>query len=112
MRAFLHAEGLHLKDTTTHIHIPERAFLRNGHDENADRIITQTERMLPFVISRQISVDKMLDTCGKQFATAIKEYMGKTQEKHPFTVEKTGKTTPLTGESGGLVDSITYEIEG
>ena len=29
MRAFLHREGLHLKDSTTHIHIPERAFLRN-----------------------------------------------------------------------------------
>ena len=33
MRAFLHSQGLHLKESTTHIHIPERSFLRSGHDK-------------------------------------------------------------------------------
>lgn len=112
MRAYLHREGLHLKDSTTVIKIPERAFLRNGHDQNADRIITQTERMLSLVISGKISVDKMLDECGKQFATAIKEYMSQTDANHPFTIERKGTSTPLTGTTGGLVNSITWEIEG
>ena len=39
MRKYLAATGLHLKPTTTHITIPERAFLRNGYDENKDDVI-------------------------------------------------------------------------
>lgn len=112
MRAFLHHEGLHLKANTTVIKIPERAFLRNGYDKNADRIITQTERAISLVVSGKWSVDKMLEQCGKQFATAIKEYMGQTKANHPFTIERKGTGTPLTGTTGALVESIDYEIEG
>lgn len=39
MRAFLHAQGFHLKDSTKYIRIPERSFLRNGHDENTDKVM-------------------------------------------------------------------------
>jgi hypothetical protein len=112
MRAFLHREGLHLSENTTVIKIPERAFLRNGHDENAERIITQTERMISLVVSGKISVDKMLDECGKQFATAIKDYASTTQANHPFTVERKGSSTPLTGSTGALINSITWKVEG
>lgn len=111
MRAYLHAQGLHLKDSTTVIKIPERAFLRNGHDENAERIITQTERMISMVVSGKKSVDDMLNECGRQFATAIKEYMGQTEANHPFTIEQKGSSTPLTGSTGALVESIDWEVE-
>lgn len=111
MRAWLHYNGLHVKESTTHIKIPERAFLRNGHDENADRIITQTERLISLVLSGKLSPDAMLDECGRQFATAIKEYMSHTQANHPFTVDRKGSSTPLTGTTGGLVESITWEVE-
>lgn len=112
MRVWLHANGLHVKDSTTHITIPERAFLRNGYDENIDRIMTQIHRTLPIVLSGKMSVDDMLDKFGAMLATAIKEYMGKTEPNHPFTIERKGSSTPLTGTSGGLVESIQYEIEG
>lgn len=111
MRAYLHTQGLHLKDSTTHIKIPERAFLRNGHDENAERIIKQTERLIPLVTSGKMSVDNILDECGRQFVTAIKEYMGQTKANHPFTIEQKGTSTPLTGTTGGLVNSIDWEVE-
>lgn len=111
MRAYLHAQGLHLKDDTKVIKIPERAFLRNGHDENADRIITQTERMISMVVAGKKSVDDMLNECGRQFATAIKEYMGETKANHPFTIEQKGSSTPLTGATGALVNSIDWEVE-
>ena len=112
MRAYLHGQGLHLKDTTQYIKIPERAFLRNGHDENAKRIMKQTERALSAVINGSMSVDEMLDLCGQQFATAIKDYMSKTEPNHPFTIEQKGSSTPLTGKTGGLVESIDWRIEG
>lgn len=112
MRAFLHSQGLHLKPSTTHIKIPERSFLRTGHDENADRIMKQTERALSQVIAGKMSVDDMLDMCGEQFATAIKKRTRETAPNHPFTIEQKGSSTPLTGATGGLVESIAWKVEG
>ena len=109
MRAFLASQGLPLKASTTHIHIPERSFLRAGHDENADRVMKQTERAIGLVLDGKMSVDDMLDLCGQQFATAIKKYMRdlRSPENHPFTVERKGSSNPLI-DTGGLLESITW----
>lgn len=109
MRAFLATQGLHLKATTTHIHIPERSFIRAGHDENADRIMKQTERAICAVLDGAMSVDDLLDLCGQQFATAIKLYMRDLRDpaNHPFTVEQKGSSNPLI-DTGGLLESITW----
>ena len=114
MRAFLHRQGLHLKDTTTEIVIPERSFLRTGHDENADRILQQTERALSQVIAGKMSIDDMLDLYGEQMATAIKTYARDLSipANHPFTIERKGSSNPLVGKSGDLIESITWKKEG
>lgn len=112
MRAYLHGQGLHLKDSTTVIKIPERSFLRSTFDSENDRIMKQTERAIGQVVSGAMSVDDMLDLCGQQFATAIK---GKIVEissppNHPYTVEQKGSSNPLV-DTGGLVESITWKVE-
>ena len=38
MRAYLHSIGIHLNPKTTHIHIPERSFLRTALAENERKI--------------------------------------------------------------------------
>lgn len=38
MRAYLHHIGIHLKASTTHIHIPERSFMRSTFEENKRRL--------------------------------------------------------------------------
>lgn len=111
MRAFLHRQGLHLKDETTVIKIPERSFIRSTFDSEGERIMKQTERAIGQVLAGKMSVDDMLDLCGQQFATAIKARMSETDANHPFTIEQKGSSTPLTGKSGALVDSITWKIE-
>jgi hypothetical protein len=112
MRAHLRNRGLCLKKGTTQIRIPERAFLRNGHDENAERIITQTERMVSMVIAGKKSPEDMLNECGRQMSTAIKKYAGTTKANHPFTIEQKGSSKPLTGSSGALIEGITWKVEG
>jgi phage gpG-like protein len=109
MRAFLHKQGLHLKDSTKVINIPERSFLRTGHDKKAEKIMKQTERALSQVIDGKMSVDDMLDLCGEQFATAIKTYMRDLSKpkNHPYTVEQKGSSNPLV-DTGGLLESITW----
>lgn len=109
MRAFLHANGLHLSPNTTVIRIPERSFIRTGHDANVDRIIKQTERALGQVIAGYMSIDDMLDLYGQQMATAIKTYMRdlKTPENHPYTIEQKGSSNPLV-DTGQLIESINW----
>lgn len=113
MRAFLHANGLHLKESTTVIKIPERSFLRTGHDENVDRIITQTERAIGQVLAGKMTVDDMLDLYGQQMATAIKKYIRDLKEppNHPYTIKQKGSSNPLV-DTGQLIDSITWRKEG
>ena len=109
MRAFLHHQGLHLSPNTTVIKIPERSFIRAGHDENQKRIMEQTERAISLVLAGKMTVDDMLDLCGQQFATAIKTYMRnlRTPANHPYTVEQKGSSNPLI-DTGGLLESITW----
>lgn len=110
MRAFLHANGLHLSANTKVIRIPERSFIRTGHDANVDRIMKQTERALGQVIAGYMSVDDLLDLYGQQMATAIKLYMRdlKSPPNHPYTIEQKGSSNPLI-DTGNLLDSITWK---
>lgn len=110
MRAFLHSQGLHLNPNTTVIKIPERSFLRSGHDENSDRIIKQTERAICMVIDGRMSADDLFDLYGQQMATAIKNKIRdlKDPANHPYTVEQKGSSNPLV-DTGGLIESITWE---
>lgn len=110
MRAFLHHQGLHLKASTTEIVIPERSFLRNGHDANIDRVMEQTNRAVSLVAAGKMSVDDLLDLCGQQLATAIKTYARDldTPANHPYTVDQKGSSNPLVS-TGGLIESITWK---
>lgn len=112
-RAFLHHLGLHLKDSTKEITIPERSFLRSGHDENADSILKQTSRAIAQVLSGEMTVDSLLDLYGEQMASAIKKYMRdlKKPPNHPFTQEQKGSSNPLV-DTGQLVESITWRKDG
>ena len=112
MRAFLHANGLHLSPSTTVIKIPERSFLRTGHDENADRVLKQTERALSQVLAGKMSVDDMLDLYGQQMATAIKTFARdlSTPPNHPYTIDKKGSSNPLV-DTGDMIEHITWKKE-
>lgn len=112
MRAYLHSQGLHLKQSTKVITIPERSFLRNGFDKNNNRLLRQAERAIAKVLDGTLSVDDMLDMCGQQFATAIKTYLRSLSSppNHPFTTEQKGSSNPLI-DTGGLLESITWKTE-
>lgn len=110
MRAFLHSQGLHLKESTTHIHIPERSFLRSGHDKNVDKVMKQTERALSQVVAGKMDIDTLLDLYGEQMATAIKTYARDLSRpaNHPFTTERKGSSNPLV-DSGSMIEGITWK---
>ena len=110
MRAFLHSQGLHLKESTKQIHIPERSFLRSGHDKNVDKVMKQTERALSQVVAGKMDIDTLLDLYGEQMATAIKTYARDLSRpaNHPFTTEQKGSSNPLV-DSGSMIEGITWK---
>lgn len=97
---------------TPSVKIPERSFLRNGHDENAERIIKQTERALGQVIAGEMSMDSMYKLYGRQMSTAIRKYMRDLSNppNSSATILAKGSSNPLV-DTGKLVQSITYKVE-
>ena len=112
MRAFLHHQGLHLKDSTTVIKIPERSFLRSSHDENAEKVMKQSERALGQVVVGKMSLEQYIDMVGRDYVTMIKEYIVELSSppNHPYTIEQKGSDNPLVS-TGGLVESISYRVK-
>lgn len=111
MRNFLASQGLHLKKSTTTIHIPERSFIRNGWDSNANEILNRIEGLVADVVHGK-SVSHLTDGTGDLVVRALKEYAKDLDSPslHPFTIERKGSTDPLI-DSGGMVGSIDYEVK-
>jgi len=111
MRGYLASQGLHLKKSTTTIHIPERSFIRNGWDSNANEILNRIERLVADVVHGK-SVSHLTDGTGDLVVRALKEYAKDLDSPslHPFTIERKGSTDPLI-DSGGMVGSIDYEVK-
>ena len=112
MRAFLHYQGLHLSPNTTEIHIPERSFLRSGHDKYVDEVLKKTELALPQVVSGKMSADTFCDMVGQILASKIKAFAIdlKSPPNHPYTVEQKGSSNPLI-DTGQMIEGITWKVE-
>ncbi|PNV62217.1 hypothetical protein C0033_08880 [Clostridium sp. chh4-2] len=112
MRAYLHSQGLHLKDSTKYITIPERAFLRNGYDQSKDGVVDNAEDILPSVLNGGMDTDAFLKMVGLILAAEIKDYAASLDSppNHPFTVSRKGSSNPLV-DTGDMIGSITYEVQ-
>lgn len=112
MRAWFHYQGVHLKESTKEIIIPERAFLRGGFDENSEKVIASAEAAVAKVIDGSMSDEKLLEFIGLQLATAIKKYAVDLREppNSSFTTKKKGSSNPLV-DTGDMINGITFEVE-
>jgi hypothetical protein len=113
MRAWLHRNGFHVKDSTSEIVIPERSFLRSGFDACHERAIVIAERALPLVIEGKQRVDEFYDLVGGYLRDNIQRYATdlKDPPKHEFTLKMhPNKENPLV-QSGDMIGHIEYEVE-
>lgn len=113
MRAYLHGIGIHLKKSTTVITIPERSFIRAGHDEYASGVLSDAEAVLPDVIAGTMSEDAYCRMVGELMASKIKKYAIdlKDPPNSGWTVQQKGSSNPLI-DTGDMVGGITYEVDG
>ena len=112
MRAWLHSHGLHLSPNTTTIRIPERSFLRNGHDQHAESVLKKADMAVGQVINGKMSVEEFLDMVGQMLSDKIKDYATdlRTPPNHPFTIEQKGSSNPLA-DTGQMIEGITWRVE-
>lgn len=112
MRAWLHANGLHLKPSTKEIVIPERSFLRGGFDANHKKVVDMCQNAFENCLANG-NVEPYLEAVGQLLMDRIKDYAIdlKQPPKHPFTLQRNpSKTNPLIN-TGDMIGAITYEVE-
>ena len=111
MRAYLHYHGLHLHPDTTHIHIPERSFLRAGYDENKKEVLNHAKRLAAAVAAGRLSADDMFDMIGTELADMIKDYATDLDSpgNHGFTIGNKGSSNPLV-DTGDMIGGIDWRM--
>lgn len=109
MRAYLRGRGLYLKKTTTHIHIPERSFLRTGYDKNRDAVAKKATKCAADVVMGKMTAQGCRQAVGMELASKIKDYaIGlNSPGNHPFTVGNKGSSNALV-DSGSMIGGITW----
>ena len=111
MRNYLHSQGLHLRDETETINIPERSFVRAGFDANRKKFQEKGEELVKQAIALEITPQAALEALGLEIQTSLQEYL--TNISNPpnssFTVKQKGSSNPLI-DTGQLRSSITYKI--
>lgn|SRR3712207_1964560 len=113
MRWWLHFHGLHVKNTTTQIHIPERSFVRKTFNEKKNKIDEVVVESLNELLTFKISIDTFYNRIGLYLVGLTQETLTEVNSPklHPFTLErKKPKANPLIN-TGRLRESITYKIE-
>lgn len=110
MRGYLASQGLHLKQSTKFITIPERSFIRNGWDTNEMSILRKVTNWAGDLGQGSIDTEELLDKTGELTTNLIKNFARDldSPSNHPFTIEQKGSDNPLI-ESGSMVGSIDYE---
>lgn len=111
MRAWLHTNGLHVKDSTTAIHIPERSFIRKTANEKEDEISILLETNLNLLLTFKIDINTFFNELGQKLVDITKQTVQDTYSpaNHWFTLQRKEGTHPLIN-TGTLLDSITFKI--
>lgn len=111
MRNYLHAQGLHLRNDTTHINIPERSYVRATANKNQKKMSKKISTLLEKYLKSEINYNTFTRQVGTYLSDLMKKEMRelKNPELHPFTIEQKGSDDPLI-DKGNLLNNITYKV--
>ena len=120
MRKYLASQGLHLKATTTEIHIPARSFLQMPLEQKMDEILKKTrndysiQELNYFLEKNQLTLINFAVALGANCIEAIQEAFetqgfGEWEPNAPSTIAQKHSSSPLI-DTGALRQKITVEI--
>jgi phage gpG-like protein len=105
MRGYLHAIGIHLKNTTGTVHIPERSFMRSWADENTNKIESAIAKLVDGITQGQLT---SYDALSKLGAGAQGGIQAKFRD-NDWTPLKFREGTPLV-HTGQLRSGIHFQV--
>lgn len=113
MRAWLHYNGIHLKKETTHIHIPERSYIRKAKSEGKADLNSVYNKQIQLLFEGKIDTGRFLKALGQQMVEEIIAGLGDgAKPVTQYTLEhrkESHNPTPLS-DTGRLRRHITYRI--
>lgn len=94
------------------VKIPERSFLRAGHDEYINEVMQKAEKSMGRVIEGKMSTQQYLDEVGQMLSTKIQKYARELSSppNASVTTENKGSSNPLE-DTGDMINGITYRIK-
>ncbi len=110
MRGYLGSQGLHLKKGTTHITIPERAFLRKAFDDASTPEVIRNAALK--VLDDLDNLSRIPEAVGIKMTGIIRAKIKSNIQppNHPFTtMQKDGKNKTLI-DSGRLGQGISHKV--
>lgn len=118
MRGFLGANGLHLKKSTTHLHIPARPFMRTCCDDNRGKWKEEMQNGVQAVLAGNVTAEQMTEMIGGMVAGDLQESISKVRTPPLSTAtvmfrqnRKGGASSdqPLN-DTGLMIASVTYKV--
>lgn len=113
MRKYLSAAlDIHLKASTTHIHIPERSFLRNGMERGIDDVVAKAKEFVPQAILGNVDLEMLFQMLGLELKGKIQDYAIELSDppNHPKTIAEKGSSNPLV-DSGNMIEAMEVRVE-
>lgn len=97
---------------TTSVKIPERSFLRSGHDECIDEVMRKSDKLVSQVVSGKMSEQELFETVGLLLMSKIKTYARdlSSPPNSSITIENKGSSNPLV-DTGNMIEGIMFEVE-
>ncbi len=94
------------------VQIPERSFIRAGHDKYAEDVLKKARSALNQILTGQMSQQQYFDMVGHLMATKIKKYARDLRDppKSSATLLSSGSSNPLV-DTGNMIEHITWEID-
>ena len=99
---------------TGYINIPERSFIRASYDAGQQELNDIIRRAVNKVMNGTATAREAMDEIGLRASQLTQNFINEGNVQPPkgeFTQEHSSQYTPLV-DSGRLVSSISYEIEG
>jgi hypothetical protein len=110
VRAWFQSQGINLKSTTTHIHIPARPFMQRTIDVNRQK----WQDNIPLIMKKaDYDFTKIMELLGEFVSADITEMIeeGEFVENSPLTIKlKNGRGKPLVN-TGKMANSVSFEVE-
>lgn len=94
------------------VKIPERSFLRSGHDKYINEVMNKAEKLIGQFLEGKMTKDQYFDTIGQMLSTNIKKYARNVTSppNASVTAENKGSSNPLV-DTGNMIEGISWRVK-